>query len=574
MKINGSLFRRMVVSAANALDNAKQEINDLNVFPVPDGDTGLNMSMTLSNISPVGKDGETLEEVSREVASSALRSARGNSGVILSLFFRGISRAFKGVLKADVPEVALAFRYGTEEAYRSVSNPTEGTILTVMRRCAEAAERAAGKKYATVTLAELFDKLDAVAKDTLEKTPDMLPVLKQAGVVDSGGKGFVVVLSGMIAALRGKPVEKNERSAGNSGTVFDKFSTEDIVFPYCTECIVEKSEGYRGEGTCGEFRKFILGAGDSAVFVDDEEIVKIHVHTSDPGKVLTEALKYGSLLTVKVENMRRQHTDLTEKSEKPEKEKKQSAVSVMSEKLEGAAERAAKITKSLLQSKEVKPEKEYGFVSVCTGDGITAAFQDLGADNLVKGGQTMNPSTNDVLTQIRATPARVVFVLPNNKNICMVATQAALLEKKKRVVVIPTHTVQEGVAVMMAFDPEADLETNREAMETAMKTVTSLSVTRAIRDSVVNGETVRQGDYLGLVRGKITCHAADRTACLRSLLSGLSGTTYLTVFRGEGVTEEEGEAVVELIGEVLGKDAESTCIPGNQPLYDFLISAE
>ena len=567
MKINGSLFRSMVVSAGNALENAKQKINDLNVFPVPDGDTGINMSMTLGSISPAGREGETVDEVSREIASTALRSARGNSGVILSLFFRGVSRAFKEVDRADLTDVARAFKLGTEEAYRSVSNPTEGTILTVMRLSAEAAEKTAGRKLNPPTMQELFDKILDVARETLNKTPEMLPVLKQAGVVDSGGMGFVVVLEGMIAALHGKPVALAAARSEGSGTVFEKFSTEDIVYPYCTECIVGKSVEFKGEGTCGDFRAFVLSAGDSAVFVDDEEIVKLHVHTSDPGKVLSEAVKYGALLTVKVENMREQHTSLTT-------EKKPSPVAVAAGKLEGAAERAAKITKSLLPPKEVKAEKEFGFVSVCTGEGIVAAFRDLGADRIVKGGQTMNPSTNDVLTQVRATPSKVVFVLPNNKNICMVAAQAALLEKKKKVVVIPTYTIQEGIAVMMAFDPELPLDDNKNAMEEAMKNVSSLSVTRAVRDSVVNGETVRQGEYLGLLRGKIVCHAADRTDCLAALLEGVKTAGFLTVFRGADVTEEEGDAVVGLIGRVCGKDAEATAVDGGQPLYDFLISAE
>ena len=567
MKINGSLFRSMIISAGNNLENAKQIINDLNVFPVPDGDTGINMSMTLSGVSAAGREGESIEEVSREIASTALRSARGNSGVILSLFFRGISRGFKGVTRADVPDIARAFKLGTEEAYKSVSNPTEGTILTVMRLSSEAAEKLAGKKLNPPTMEELFDKILSVARETLEKTPEMLPVLKQAGVVDSGGMGFVVVLEGMIAALRGKPVALAAARSEGGASVFGKFNTEDIVFPYCTECIVGKSPDYRGEGTCGEFRKFVLAAGDSAVFVDDEEIIKLHVHTSDPGKVLSEAVKYGALLTVKVENMREQHTNLTT-------EKKPSAVAVAAGKIEGVAGKAIDATKSFLAPKEVKAEKEFGFVSVCTGEGIVACFRDLGADKIVKGGQTMNPSTNDVLTQVRATPSKVVFVLPNNKNICMVAAQAALLEKKKKVVVIPTYTIQEGIAVMMAFDPEKSLDENKAAMEEAMKNVSSLSVTRAVRDSVVNGETVRLGEYLGLVRGKIVCHAADRTDCLRSLLEGVKDTSFLTVFCGADVSDEDGEAVVSLIAEVCGKDAEATSVPGGQPLYDFLISAE
>jgi dihydroxyacetone kinase-like predicted kinase len=310
-----------------------------------------------------------------------------------------------------------------------------------MRGCAEEAERLVDEK-GRPSLDGFMDCLHRKAKETLAKTPDMLPQLKQAGVVDAGGMGFVVVLGGMIHALKGKPIAKKKKASGGEGAVFESFNTEDIIFPYCTECIVTKSDEYKGEGTAGALREFVLSAGDSAVFVDDEEIIKLHVHTCDPGKVLSEALKFGSLFTVKIENMREQHTGLVAGKEEPKKSRE--------EKVE--------------EPVEAKPEKEYGFVSVCTGEGITTVFRDLGADSIVVGGQTMNPSTNDVLAAIAKTPSRVVFVLPNNKNICMVAQQAALIEKKKQVVVIPTHSIQEGTAVMMAFDPDADVETNEAAM--------------------------------------------------------------------------------------------------------------
>jgi DAK2 domain fusion protein YloV len=541
----------MVVSAANALDNNQSKINDMNVFPVPDGDTGLNMSMTLSTVTE-SKGEVSIGEAASAIASAALRSARGNSGVILSLFFRGMGKALKGVEKADAVDLARGFRGGATEAYRAVSNPTEGTILTVMRVCAEEAERLVDEK-GSPSLDGFMDCLHRKAKETLAKTPDMLPQLKQAGVVDAGGMGFVVVLGGMILALKGKPVAKKKKASSSEGAVFESFNTEDIIFPYCTECIVTKSDEYKGEGTAGALREFVLSAGDSAVFVDDEEIIKLHVHTCDPGKVLSEALKFGSLFTVKIENMREQHTGLVAGKDEPKKSRSE---------------------KKVEEPIEAKPEKEYGFVSVCTGDGITTVFRDLGADSIVVGGQTMNPSTNDVLAAIAKTPSRVVFVLPNNKNICMVAQQAALIEKKKQVVVIPTHSIQEGAAVMMAFDPDAELAANEEAMNAARESVVSISLTHAVRDSVVSGEAVKAGEALGLVKGKIRAHDMSNAECIRALCPYMREASFLTVFRGSDVSDEYAAEIEGLLTAELGEGVEILVVEGGQPLYDFLISAE
>ena len=549
MKITGKQFRAMVVSAANALDNNQNKINDMNVFPVPDGDTGLNMSMTLSTVTE-SKGEESLGEAASAIASAALRSARGNSGVILSLFFRGMAKAMREIEAADIIDLARGFRGGATEAYRAVSNPTEGTILTVMRVCAEEAERLVDEK-GNLSLEVFLDRLLRTAKETLAKTPEMLPQLKQAGVVDAGGMGFVVVLGGMIMALKGKAVAKKKKSTASEGAVFESFNTEDIVFPYCTECIVTKSDEYKGEGTAGALREFVLNAGDSAVFVDDEEIIKLHVHTCDPGKVLSEALKFGSLFTVKIENMREQHTGLVAGKDEPKKK----------------AEKPA-------EPREAKPEKEYGFVSVCTGDGITTVFRDLGADSIVVGGQTMNPSTSDILDAIAKTPSNVVFVLPNNKNICMVAQQAALIEKKKKVVVIPTHSIQEGTAVMMAFDPDADLSANEEAMNAARESVVSISLTHAVRDSVVSGEAVKAGEALGLVKGKIRCHDMSNAECIRGLCAYMRDASFLTVFRGSDVSDEYAAEIEALLAAELGDGVEVLMVEGGQPLYDFLISAE
>ena len=550
MKITGKQFRKMVVSAANALDNNQSKINDMNVFPVPDGDTGLNMSMTLSTVTE-SKGEEPIGEAASAIASAALRSARGNSGVILSLFFRGMGKALKDVKTADCVDLARGFRGGATEAYRAVSNPTEGTILTVMRTCAEEAERLVDEK-GSLSLDGFMDRLHRKAKETLAKTPDMLPQLKQAGVVDAGGMGFVVVLGGMILALKGKPVSKKKKASGGEAAVFESFNTEDIVFPYCTECIVTKSDEFKGEGTAGALREFVLNAGDSAVFVDDAEIIKLHVHTCDPGKVLSEALKFGSLFTVKIENMREQHTGLVAGKEEPKKS------------------RPAKTE----EVREAKPEKEYGFVSVCTGEGITTVFRDLGADSIVVGGQTMNPSTSDVLAAIAKTPSNVVFVLPNNKNICMVAQQAALIEKKKKVVVIPTHSIQEGTAVMMAFDPDASLSANEETMNAARESVISISLTHAVRDSVVSGEAVKAGEALGLVKGKIKAHDMSNAECIRALCAYMRDASFLTVFRGADVSDEYASEIEALLSAELGESVEILVVEGGQPLYDFLISAE
>ncbi|MBQ9116114.1 MAG: DAK2 domain-containing protein, partial [Clostridia bacterium] len=401
--LDGDVYRDMVVSAANALENEKDEINNLNVFPVPDGDTGVNMSLTMSPARNELKGFKgSVADVSDKVAKTFLRAARGNSGVILSSFFKGMAKGFKDCVVADASSVAHAFKQGVDTAYKAVMTPTEGTILTVMRACADKAmERISEKNPETAgDIEELFTEMLEVAGDTLAKTPDMLPALKQANVVDAGGSGFVAVLEGMLAALKKQPIsakttEAMEEVARRSSADFTQFETENIVFPYCTECIVTKAEEYAEEGSAEELHRFVMAAGDSAVFVEDSDIIKIHVHTSDPGRVLSEAIKYGSLFTVKVENMKNQHTGLIAEHEKQEDK---IAVPISAD-----------------------PEKPYGFVSVCSGTGIRAVFTDLGVDNIVIGGQTMNPSTDDMLKAIALTPAETVYVLPNNSNIYLVA---------------------------------------------------------------------------------------------------------------------------------------------------------
>ena len=399
--INGAVYRGMVESAANALENDRERINDLNVFPVPDGDTGVNMSLTMTPARESNDDFQgTIHHVASLMSRAFLRSARGNSGVILSSFFRGVSKGLRECAEADAAKIADAFKVGVEAAYRSVMTPTEGTILTVMRACAEKAaeimesEASAAKE----DIEELFAEMLVAAEDMLAKTPDMLPALKQANVVDAGGSGFVAVLGGMLSALRGEPVALNAPVSGdatNKKADFSQFETENITFPYCTECIVTKDKKFEGEGNAEELHSFIMSVGDSVVFVEDVDIIKLHVHTDDPGRVLSEAVKYGMFYTVKIENMKNQHSGLIEE-QKEEKAEDNGIVSVPA-------------------------EKPYGFVSVCSGEGIKSVFTDLGVDKIVTGGQTMNPSTDDMLRAIAATPAETVFVLPNNSNIYLVA---------------------------------------------------------------------------------------------------------------------------------------------------------
>lgn len=548
MGITGSAFRSMVLSGAALLSNKKEEINNLNVFPVPDGDTGINMSLTMSTVGNAD-DGLGIGETADKIAGLMLRSARGNSGAILSLFFRGIAKALKGIDEASSKDITESFKRGTAEAYRAVMKPTEGTILTVMRMSGESAESAylSNKR---ISVKNLFNVIESSARDALAQTPEMLPVLKQTGVVDAGGAGFVCVLQGMIAALNGEPYvadTSSEAQAENDRKLadFSDFNIDDIKFGYCTECIVDKSEQYLGEDTAGELYEFIKSIGDSAVFVDDESIIKLHIHTNDPGAVLTKAVQFGSLATVKVENMRNQHTELVSEAKTAEPEKKPLII-----------------------------EKKYGFVSVCMGDGVSEMFRDIGVDNIITGGQTMNPSTQDIINAVMSTPSEYVFVLPNNKNICMVANQAAQIVTERKVVVIPTETVPQGIAAMIAYNPDGEIDGIVSEMKDAMAMVTSMSVTFAVRDTQIDRFSIAKGQFLGLVEGKIACIANDSTSCVKQLTRGMTGATYVTVFYGEDVTAEKAEEIEKMISEKVGDDCEVVMLYGGQPLYDYIISVE
>jgi len=544
MKINGTEFYNMILSGANALDNNKIAINNLNVFPVPDGDTGINMSMTLSSARELAAFEGTVSECADKLASLTLRSARGNSGVILSLFFRGMAKSLNGIEVADSSDFACAFERGTQDAYRAVMNPTEGTMLTVMRVCAERAMKVANKKFRG-DVKGFFTYIAKIAEDTLQATPELLPVLKQAGVVDAGGSGFVTVLNGMLASLNNHPVVANEpyiEAEHHVNSAFEAVSS-DIKFGYCTECLVEKKKEYIGEFQASDFNDFLISIGDSVVFVDDEEIIKVHVHTNDPGSVLTKAVNYGSLIKVKVENMRKQHSELLAESK-------------------------------TLATNPPKPSKKYGFVSVCMGSGIAEAFEDLGVDSVVYGGQTMNPSTQDIINAINNTSAENVFVLPNNKNIYLVSKQAKEIIENKNVVVFATATVPQGISVMLAFDEDVELEENITNMEEAINSVKSMSMTYAVRDSQFENEAIASGQILGLIEGKICCACDNQKDCMISLAENMKDASYISIFYGENVNAQAAGKMKKLLEDILGRDTEIVLISGGQPLYDYIISVE
>ncbi len=538
----------MVISAANNLNNKKQQLNDLNVFPVPDGDTGTNMSLTMAAAKSALAENEydSLEEVSAAAANSLIRGARGNSGVILSLLFRGISKGFKGKKEADALTFAYACNLGVEAAYKAVMKPTEGTILTVSRMAASAAiDTATGNNE----IMPVFESLIKEGQAALDMTPDILPVLKQAGVVDAGGQGFMVVFEGMYHVLKtGSIIEAKEIAESAPKADFEKFDTESINFAYCTEFIIDKSDI---NIEADDFRSYLHTIGDCVVVVDAGDFIKTHVHTNNPGLALEAAVKIGSLTKIKIENMKEQHTALSE------------------DMLQAAANQEAKAKKEQIAA----PEKKYGFVAVAAGEGFASIFKDLGADNIIEGGQTMNPSTEDILEAVNATPSEIVFVLPNNKNIIM-AAQAATELSEKEIIVIPTKTVPQGITAMFSFDPDSDEDYNENIMSESCGLVKTLSVTYAARDSVFDGMEIKKGQYLGLYEGKVNSVTESLSECVDALCTNLSGDEgIVTVYYGADANENEAESVKSIIENKV-KDADITVIGGGQPVYYYVISVE
>ncbi len=545
-KITGLLFQQMVMEGALAIAEKKEEANELNVFPVPDGDTGTNMAMTMgSAMQEMEKLAEpTLAKAVDTTASALLRGARGNSGVILSLLFRGMAKKLREVQEAGGRELALALREGVDAAYKAVMKPAEGTILTVSRVSAQHAVEACQADAALSAEQVLVAILESGHK-ALEETTHQNPVLEKAGVVDAGGFGFLTIFEGMLDALRGIHKErKAAEPAAKAAADFGAISDEDITFTYCTEFIAERKDKARN---VGRLRAILNEIGDSLVVVEDDDIIKVHVHTDQPNRALEEGLKFGALLTVKIENMREQHTAKV---------------------VEGTAD-APK------ERVIVPAEKKYGFVSVAAGEGLKNVFVDLGVDVVVQGGQTMNPSTDDIVRAVDAVPAEIVFVLPNNKNIIMAAEQAVHLSEEKKIVVIPTKTIPQGISAMLAADLDSEEESAlATAMTDAAGQVRSGQVTYAARDSEFDGKKIKKGEYLSLCEGKL-CASGRETSVLKKLVRDMvtEESAFATVIFGEGVSEEQA-AEVEALLRKENKEMEISVIDGGQPVYYYILSVE
>ena len=554
-KINGTAFKDMVLFGAACIAGQKQAINDLNVFPVPDGDTGTNMYLTIQTACAELNKAEpaTIDDAAKTTARGLLRGARGNSGVILSLLFRGMSKSLKGLTEADGAALAAAMQEGVATAYGAVMKPAEGTVLTVSRLAAQRAAEAAQENNAVEFVLEEAIRAGEV---TLAETVEMNPVLKKAGVVDAGGKGYLIILDGMLRCLRGEaiPEVKDEPEVKEKA---DFAALEDeITFTFDTVFIVRKT---MGEKSLEPLRAYLDSIGDSLVIGEDDECFKVHVHTDIPGTALTEAQKYGTLELAKIENMRTQRDDL-------------------------AAGRQAHSTDDLdaveaeleAQENAVAPaEKRYGFVAVCAGDGLADTFRALGVDTIVSGGQTMNPSTEAILKEVNHTPSEIVFILPNNKNIIMAAQQCEGLTEKQ-IIVIPTATVPQGITAMMSFDPdENDPQTIAQAMVAAAQTVSTAQITYAARNSDFDGFAINEGDYLALLDGKLfgTSRSMDELLDKLSQHAAQAGAEYINIYTGEGVSEAEGAKTEALFAQCC-PDAEVAAIPGGQSVYFYIISIE
>ena len=554
-KISGGAFKQMVAFGAACITREKQAINDLNVFPVPDGDTGTNMSLTIQTAAAELKKCEpaTVGEAAKFTASALLRGARGNSGVILSLLFRGLSKSAKGLEEMDGVQLAAAMSEGVTTAYGAVMKPAEGTVLTVSRLAAARAEEAAQEQNcAEYVLAEAI----ATGYETLAETTEMNPVLKKAGVVDAGGKGYLIILEGMLSSLRGEPMPEVEEEPEHDKADFAAIGDEDITFAFDTVFIVRKNDP---NVDLAPFRAYLDSIGDSLVIGEDDESFKVHVHTDTPGEALTAAQRYGTLELAKIENMRTQAADLAA-GRKAQSTDDLDAIEAELEQAEQA---------------EVPAEKRYGFLAVCAGDGLAAAFRDLGVDRVVSGGQTMNPSTEAILREVNHTPSEIVFVLPNNKNIVMAAQQCVGLTEKQ-VIVVPTHSIPQGISAMMSVDTaEEDPQAILAAMTEAAAAVTTAQITYAARNSDFDGFAINEGDYLALLDGKLFGTERDITSLLTRLaaLAAEREAAFITLFYGEGVSQEEAEAAQALFTETC-PETEISLLSGGQPVYYYTISIE
>ena len=544
LKINGETFYNMMINASNTLEEQKEFVNSLNVFPVPDGDTGTNMSMTFKAAVEEIKNlkQETVGTIAKTLAKGALMGARGNSGVILSQILRGIAKGLEGKLEVDAKEFAESLMEGSRSAYKAVMRPTEGTILTVVRASGESAVNSTEED-----VVKLMEEVVEHSRAILNKTPDMLPVLKKAKVVDAGGMGFLVILNGMRDALKGNVTVEIKESADiqTANNAAQSISEEDIKFGYCTEFIILDNKG-----DSNELRDYIEKLGDSIIVVAYEDVVKVHVHTNDPGAVLSKAVQFGELSKIKIENMREQHRHLVVDEEE--------VAEAQTQEVDGVFEEV----------------KKYGFIAVAMGEGISNIFTDLGVDYVIEGGQTMNPSTQDILDAVEKINAENIFVLPNNKNIVMAANQAAEISEKK-VIVVPSKTIPQGITALTVFNGEEDAEDNEEVMLEAMSKVTSGSVTYAVRDTEMDGKEIKEGNILGLIEGKISEVGIDIfDVCEKIIENSITENSELiTILYGKECNEEE---VIAFAGKIEEKysDLDVQVYNGDQPLYYFIVSVE
>ena len=561
--ISGKILRDAIISGANNINNQRSRVDELNVFPVPDGDTGTNMGMTVGAAVrelQAMDDSCTVGEAAKTAASAMLRGARGNSGVITSLLFRGFSKALEGKKEADVADIVAALQKGVEGAYKAVMKPTEGTILTVAR---VASEKAAASDAADVPA--LWDVVMAAGQEALDDTPNLLPVLKKAGVVDAGGQGILIIFEGMGKVFHGEPIvaggeaapNKAKLSTENAGKgVFtdDLMKVEDIKNGYCTQFLINKYEG----ASAAKMRAFAESNGDSVVCIEDDDVINLHVHTADPGKILSEAIKYGYLTNFKIENMHEQFLARQKQAKGLEKQ------------AEAEEKKDSEFTYAA-----VDPEREYGFVAVAAGEGLKNVFTDLGVDAVVSGGQTMNPSTEDILAAIQSVPAKTVLVLPNNKNIIMASEQAQKLADRK-VIVLPTRTVPQGMTAMLNFDPDLKPEENAVAMMQAADHVNTGLITYAARDSEFDGKPIKKGEIMALENGKIVATGTDLVKTTYRLARAMKkkDTQFITVISGCDVSDEDAEKTTDLVRAKCGGNIEVSHISGGQPVYYYMISVE
>ena len=554
--ITGKMLRDAIISGANAIINNKTTVDELNVFPVPDGDTGTNMSMTIGSAKKeleAMPDDATVEKVASATSNAMLRGARGNSGVISSLLFRGFSKALKGKTTADAADLKAALRKGVDSAYKAVMKPTEGTILTVAREACEKAET-----MDTQDVVELWTAVVEAAKVSLANTPELLPVLKKAGVVDAGGQGIIFIFEGMLKVFKGEGMiteetVKEESSEFEAKGIYSKEIDKDVVNAYRVEFIVNKNEKANEE----KIRAYLESIGDNITVVDDEETIKCYVHTPQPGRALTEAIKHGYLTRVRISNMAEKVSDLADEAKALEKQAE-----------------AAK-TDEVFKYKAVDKSVKFGFVAVAAGEGLKNMFKDLGVDAVVTGGQTMNPSTEDILKAIHSVPAQTVFVLPNNKNIIMAAEQSVRLADRK-VIVLPTRTIPQGITAMLNYDPEATAEDNAVTMDMAAQGVSTGSITFAARNSDFEGHKIKRGDILAMDNGKLSFVEKDVEKATVKLAKQMMkrDSSFITIIYGEGVTAEEAEKVAEEVQKRAPKNAEVSVLEGNQPVYYYFISVE